>query len=56
MAQTRRRKKPPKMLQLPDHELMERIFGKRIMKEVDRIVEDRSKDPPDSDLPNMKEL
>ena len=56
MTQTRRRKKPPKMLELDDHELMEKIFGKRVMKEVDRIVDDRSKDFDDSDLRNMKEL
>ena len=37
------RKRPPKMLELDDHELMEKIFGKRVMKKVDKIVESRSK-------------
>ena len=36
-------KLPEKALE-DGHDLMECIFGKRIMKEVDKIVEDRSKD------------
>lgn len=31
-------------LELPDHDLMEKIVGREVMKEVDKIVEDRSKD------------
>ena len=30
------------MLELPDHDLMEKIFGKRAMKEIDKIVEKHS--------------
>ena len=31
-------------LELSGHDLMEKIFGKRVMKEVDKIVGERSKD------------
>ena len=41
MAQKSSRKKKPKKDET-DHELMERLFGKRIMKEVDRVVEENS--------------
>ena len=34
-----------KLLALPDHDLMENIFGKRIMKELDKEVAERSDDP-----------
>ena len=37
------RKRPPKMLELYDHDLMEKIFGKQVMKKVDEIVAERSK-------------
>ena len=33
-----------KLLTLPDHDLMEKIFGKRIMKELDKEVAERSDD------------
>ena len=32
------------MLELDDHDFMEWIFGKRAMKEIDKIVDERSKD------------
>ena len=31
-------------LELPGHDLMEKIFGKQVMKEVDKLVDERSKD------------
>ncbi len=31
-------------LELSGHDFMEKIFGKRVMKEVDKIVGERSKD------------
>ena len=40
----RKRRLPKNATELPAHDLMERIFGKRIMKEVDRIVAERSDD------------
>ena len=38
----KKRKSPPKMLRLPDHDLMEAIIGKRAMKEVDLLVSESS--------------
>ena len=35
---------PKDAFERSDHDLMECIFGKRIMKEVDKIVDERSKD------------
>ena len=40
----KKRKLPKDILERPDHEVMEKIFGKRVMKEVDRIVQERSQD------------
>ncbi len=40
----RKRKLPEDIANGPDHEIMERIFGKRITKEVDSIVEDCRED------------
>ena len=40
----KKRRLPKNATKLPAHDLMERIFGKRIMKEVDRIVAERSDD------------
>ena len=40
----KKRKLPKDALERNDHDLMECIFGKRIMKEVDKVVEERSKD------------
>lgn len=34
---------PPGTLEQDDHDLMETIFGKKIMKEVDKVVDERSK-------------
>ena len=35
-----------KLLKLPtDHDLMKKIFGKRIMKELDKEIAERSDDP-----------
>ena len=36
------KKKVKKWLELPDHDLMEKIFGKKAMREIDKIVEKRS--------------
>lgn len=41
------RKKIKEMLELPDHDLAERIFGKRAMKEIDRLVDSRKDDAED---------
>ena len=40
----KKRKLPKDILERPDHEVMEKIFGKRVMKEVDRIVQKRLQD------------
>ena len=41
MSQTSK-KKIQKWLKLTDHDLMEKIFGKKAMREIDKIVENRS--------------
>ena len=38
----KKRKLPKNVTELPDHELMEWLFGKRVMKEMDAIVAERS--------------
>ena len=43
------KKMPPDTLERNDHDLMESIFGKDIMTEVDKVVEERSKDPKKDD-------
>ena len=47
MTQPSKEKKLP--LERNDHDLMESIFGKEIMTEVDKVVEERSKDPKKDD-------
>ena len=46
MAQTPKKRKkrllPRDITQRSDHEIMEKLFGKRIMKEVDKLAEERS--------------
>ena len=44
MDQTPKRKRrlPKNVAELTGHEAMERIFGKRVMKEVDALVTERS--------------
>ncbi len=49
MTQPSKRKLPPDALEQNDHDLMESIFGKRIMTEVDKVVSERSKDKEDND-------
>ena len=46
MAHTPRkqRKLPKDIAQRSDHDIMEKVFGKRIMKEVDKLVSERSQD------------
>ena len=39
----RKRKLPKDALEKDDHDLMECIFGKKVMKEVDKVVAERSK-------------
>ena len=49
MAQNPKKKKrrlPKNVSELPDREVMERIFGKRVVKELDKLT-DRPKDPPE---------
>ena len=45
MNQTSPKKKqlPKDVLEKNDHDLMECIFGKKIMKEIDKVVADRTK-------------
>lgn len=38
-------KLPKNIADRPDREVMEKLFGKRVMKKVDAIVEERSKEP-----------
>lgn len=47
MAQKPKKKDklPKNITERPDHEIMERLFGKRVMKKVDALVEERSEDP-----------
>ena len=40
----RKRRLTKNAAELPAHDLMENIFGKKIMKEVDKIVSERSED------------
>ena len=35
---------PKDILERSDHEVMEKLFGKRVMKKVDEIVQERSQD------------
>ena len=43
-APKRKRRLPKNVAELPGHEAMERIFGKRVMKEVDALVSEQSDD------------
>ena len=47
MAQAPKKKDqlPKDIMERPDHEIMEKLFGKRVMKKVDAIVAERSEDP-----------
>ncbi len=51
MAQAPKKKRllPKNIEKISDHDLMERIFGKRAMKAVDKIVDERSQDIEKSD-------
>ena len=40
----KKRKLPKDIAERPDHEIMEKLFGKRVMKKVDELVTERSKD------------
>ena len=50
----RKRKLPKDALERDDHDLMESIFGKRIMKAVDEVVAERSKDDEDKGEVSMQ--
>ena len=50
----RKRKLPKNAPERNDHDLMESIFGKRIMKAVDEVVAERSKDDKDDEEVSMK--
>ena len=41
----KKRKLPKDFAERPDAEVMEKLFGKRIMKELNKIVKERSGDP-----------
>ena len=47
MTQTpkKKRKLPKDIAERPDHEIMEKLFGKRVMKKVDALVAERSEEP-----------
>ena len=50
MAQSPREKKlPADILERDDHDFMESIFGKEVMDEVDKVVEERSTDKKKND-------
>ena len=38
-----REKLPKEVVEMNDHDIMERIFGKRVMKEVDKLVVENPK-------------
>ena len=42
-----RAKVPKSLLEKNDHELMEKLMGKRTMREVDALLEEQNKDVPD---------
>ena len=46
MTQTPKKKDklPKDIAERPDHEIMEKLFGKRVMKKVDALVAERSED------------
>ena len=46
-APKRKRRLPKNVAELPGHEAIERIFGKRVMKQVDALVAERSDEPED---------
>ena len=41
----KRRKLPKNIVEKPDREVMTRIFGKRIIKKVDQVLDEHSKSP-----------
>ena len=41
---SKKKQLPSDILEYDDHDLMESIFGKEVMVEVDKIVEERSKE------------
>jgi hypothetical protein len=47
MTQTpkKKRKLPKDIAERPDREIMEKVLGKRVMKKVDELVSERSKEP-----------
>lgn len=46
MAQEPKKKTLPKdIAERPDREIMEKLFGKRVMKKVDAVVQERSDEP-----------
>ncbi len=46
---------PPDILERDDHDLMESIFGKEVMAEVDKIVEERSEEKENKDNDQLME-
>ena len=44
LKKSKKRLLPRDITQRTGHEIMEKIFGKRAMKEVDKLVEERSED------------
>ena len=53
MTQPSKKKLPPDALERNDHDLMESIFGKKVMTEVDKVVSERSKDKKDDNDQSM---
>ena len=46
---SKKKQLPPDILERDDHDLMESIFGKEVMVEVDKIVEERSEEKENKD-------
>ena len=44
-SKPKKRKLPKDITERSDHEIMEKLFGKRVMKKVDELVAERSEEP-----------
>ena len=52
LKKSKKRLLPKDITQRTGHEIMEKIFGKRAMKEVDKLVEERSEDAEEKENNN----
>ena len=53
LKKNKKRLLPKDITQRTGHEIMEKIFGKRAMKEVDKLVEERSKGVEEKEINNI---